>query len=152
VSESSPAPSLEEALEKAKANPRLNALEDFLAMFPPQEMPLIHRFTPGLYIREIHIPAGTVSTTKIHKKEHPFVISKGEVSVWTEDGGVQKMVAPFTGITTPGTRRIIFAHTDVVWVTFHTTDKTDLKEIESEVIEPHDIPTQITVEDFSKLP
>ena len=34
----------------------------------------------------------------------------------------------------PGTKRVVFAVTDVVWTTVHVTDKTDLGEIEDFVI------------------
>ena len=100
-------------------------------------IPLRHFFTPGLYIREVFIPKGTKVITKIHKTEHPFVISMGRVSVWTPATGVLHYEAPFTGITRPGTRRLIYAHEDVVWTTFHPTNKTDPAEIEKDNIEPH---------------
>jgi hypothetical protein len=35
------------------------------------ELPIVHRFTPGLYIREIFMPAGALVTSKIHKTEYP---------------------------------------------------------------------------------
>ena len=40
--------------------------------------PSVHRFTQGLYIRETFMPAGTLLTSKIHKTEHPYTISKGK--------------------------------------------------------------------------
>jgi len=82
------------------------------------DFPLVHRFTPGLYIREIHMPAGSVVVSCKHLYESPFVISKGDVSVWTEDTGWVRLRAPHTGITPAGTRRLLFNHTDVVWVGF----------------------------------
>lgn len=120
------------------AGPSLDALEGYLSSnIQPVEAPVTHRFTPGLYIREIFMPAGTVATTKIHKTEHPYVISKGKVSVYVEGGGIDTIVAPFTGITKPGTRRLIYVHEDTVWTTFHVTPHTDIKLIEADIIEPH---------------
>jgi hypothetical protein len=83
------------------------------------EFPLIHRFTPGLYIREIFMPAGSVLTSRIHKFEHPFVISQGVISVWSLNEGTVRYKAPHTGITLPGTRRVLLAHEDTIWTTFH---------------------------------
>jgi hypothetical protein len=100
-------------------------------------MPLTHRFTPGLYCREIFMPKGTLLTSKIHKTEHQFIISKGSVSVWTEDGGVTRLTAPFHGITKPGTRRILYIHEDTIWTTFHPTTETNLEKLEAELIFPH---------------
>lgn len=92
-------------------------------------LPLRHVFTPGLYTRECFIPKGTILTTRIHLKEHPFVVLKGTASVWTGEHGWQRVVGPFLGITTPGTRRLIYAHDDVVWTTFHVTDETNPDEV-----------------------
>lgn len=110
--------------------------------------PLTHRFTPGLYVREIFIPAGTLLTSKIHKTEHPFVISQGVISVWSEDRGVEHLYAPHTGITKPGTRRVLYAHTDTVWTTFHPSEETDVGTLEAQLIEPRNPrnPLQIEIE------
>jgi hypothetical protein len=119
---------------------KIDALEKELGRLPQAELPVTHRFTPGLYAREIFMAAGTLLTSKIHKTEHPFVISKGSVSVWTEDGGVVHLSAPHTGITQPGTRRVLYIHEDTVWTTFHVTPETDVAKIEQAIIEPHDLP------------
>ena len=99
--------------------------------------PLTHRFTPGMYIREIFMPAGAILTSKIHKTEHPFVVSKGRVKVLVENGEWQMIEAPFTGITKAGTRRLLVVLEDTVWTTFHVTDMTDVEEIERTILEPH---------------
>ncbi len=98
------------------------------------ELPVVHRFTPGLYARELSVPAGTAIVTQIHRTEHPFVISKGTIRVWTEDGGIVDLSAPYTGITKPGTQRVALALTDVVWTTFHPTTTTDLVALERELV------------------
>ncbi len=129
----------------------VNHLEKQLAKFPQVNLPLRHIFTPGLYVREIFIPKGTLCTTKIHKTEHPFVISAGSVSVWTAEHGIVRYAAPFTGVTKPGTRRVIYANEDTIWSTFHPTRETDLARIEAQIIEPHDIPFEIDEAGISKL-
>lgn len=83
------------------------------------EMPLTHRFTPGLYVREIFMPAGTIVVSRIHKTQHPFVISKGDCEVWSPGTGWQRLRAPHTGITLPGTQRLLLIHEDTIWTTFH---------------------------------
>lgn len=90
--------------------------------FPMADCPVIHRFTPGLYIREIFMPAGSLITSKIHNKEHPYVVSDGLVGVWTENEGMVMIEAPFTGITKPGTRRVLYIIESTTWVTFHVTN------------------------------
>lgn len=97
-----------------------------------------HHFALGTYAREIRIPAGSLVTGKIHKTRHINIISAGIISVWSEVEGVRHIVAPYTFVAEPGTRRVGYAHEDTVWTTIHATDETDLAKIEAEFIEPHD--------------
>ena len=48
--------------------------------------------------------------------------------------GEKRIVAPHYGITKANTKRIIFTHTDCVFVTVHATKKTNIEEIEKEII------------------
>lgn len=108
----------------------IDLLEIETARVPQVDCHTIHRFAGGVYIRETSAPAGTLVTTKIHLTEHPFMILKGDVTVWTEDGGAIRLKAPFCGVTQPGTRRVAYVHEDTVWVTFHATEDTDVERIE----------------------
>lgn len=99
-----------------------------------ESCPLKHSFSPGIYMREIFIPKGTVVTGKIHKHEHPNVLLKGHVKVVTESGGVEELIAPIAMISPAGTKRVVYALEDTTWITFHRTDQTDLEKIEEEVI------------------
>lgn len=103
-----------------------------------ENLPVKHHFTPGLYCREIFMPAGAVLTSKIHNTEHPFVVSLGRCSVYNDaTGEAVEIEAPYFGITLPGTRRLLFIHEDTIWTTFHPTHLTDIEEIESAIIRPH---------------
>jgi hypothetical protein len=95
--------------------------------------PVKSTFADGLYIREIFNPAGQVLITKVHKKQHAFFLSKGKMSIVTEDG-VNTIEAPYNGITEPDTKRLIYTHTDCVFTTVHATDLKDVKEIESTLV------------------
>jgi hypothetical protein len=96
-----------------------------LAKFFPDEVPTFHKFTEGMYIREVHVPAGVIFTSMTHKTQHPFVISKGVCDICNEVGEVQRYAAPHTGITEPGTRRVFLVQEDLVLTTFHATDIND---------------------------
>lgn len=131
------------AAERARNNERVNELERVIAGMAetnPVDCPVNHRFTPGLYSREIFMPKGTLLTSKIHKTEHMYVVLQGVAHVWTDEGGVVTIEAPFFGITKPGTRRVIFIQEDCRWATFHPTKETNIEQIEAELIHPHDIP------------
>lgn len=124
---------LVEKLFESEAWKRLEAIEGEMEQMPQVELPLHHVFTPHLYTREILLKKGTLLTSRIHLTEHPFVLSSGAVSVWTEDGGCVFLRAPHTGVTKAGTRRLIYAHEDTIWSTFHVTEKTDPDEIVKEI-------------------
>ena len=129
-----PAPSVEEI------RAHIMRVQEAAAQLPGAEFgdsercPLVHSFAPGIYVRQISIPAGTLIVGKIHKHEHPNFLLKGKVSVFTESGGVEELEAPLQMISPAGTKRIVYSHTDVVWTTIHATNETDLEKIEEETI------------------
>ena len=126
-----------EAAQRAAENPRMNLIDAVFSQLPQVEAPVIHRQTPGMYTREILMRADSFVTSKIHKTEHQFVVLSGDVSVWTEEQGVVRLTSGHVGITQPGTRRLLYAHSDTRWITFHPTMQTNLDKIEEELIHPH---------------
>lgn len=113
------------------------------------ELPIVHHFVPGMYAREMHIPAGVMLTGKTHRHAHMNVLLKGDITVWTEEG-MKRLQAPYSYESKPGTKRIGLAHTDVVWITYHFTFETDLERIEAEVIEPSDNLIELNVQQVLK--
>lgn len=99
------------------------------------EMPLIHNFIPGAYARELHIPAGTMVVGKIHRKPCFNVVMTGVITVLTEDG-VKTITAPAFFRSEGGVKRVVYAHTDTVWINVHPTVETDLEKLEAELIAP----------------
>ena len=97
--------------------------------------PLEHKFSDGIYVREITIPAGTFIVGKIHKHDHPNFLLEGEVTVITEEG-IEELKAPMSMISKAGTKRALYAKTDLVWTTVHLnpTNTEDLDELEEEII------------------
>jgi hypothetical protein len=112
--------------------------------------PVKHTFADNCYVREIFNPAGQLIVTKIHKKEHPFFLMKGKMSILTENGVVE-LEAPHHGITKPGTKRIIYTHTDCVFITVHGTDKKTPEEAEEEVIAKNFDDPVISIEEINLL-
>lgn len=112
-------------------------LENEMRRHAQVEIRPVHYFAEGLYAREITIPAGTLLTGLIHKKEHLNIISKGDITVWTEHG-MKRVRAPFTMVSPPGTKRVGYAHEDTVWTTIHACTLSDLAEIETELVIPLD--------------
>lgn len=96
-------------------------------------MPTKSTFADGCYIREIFVPAGQFFTTEIHKKDHPFFLLKGKLSMVSEHG-ILNIEAPYHGITKKGTKRLVQIHEDVVFITVHATDKTTVEEVRKDVL------------------
>lgn len=99
-----------------------------------------HVFTPKLYTRIIFMPAGTFATSKIHKTTHPFVVMEGKCLVYNAlkpNKPAEEIKAPYFGVTKPGARRAIMVLEDTVWITFHSTEKTTVEEVEEEIIKKH---------------
>ena len=120
--------------EKGSVRDKLYALQGALTNLPEVDCPLQHMFAPGVYIRTIFIPKGTCVVGKIHKHRHANILSSGSVLVLTESGGLEKLTGPVQMVSEPGTKRAVYAETDVVWTTIHPTEETDLEKIEEEVI------------------
>jgi hypothetical protein len=115
---------LEEKLRAALNDPDHDYGKDF---------PLVHKFYPGLYERQITLPTDSLVVGKIHRHAHVNFISRGHVSVMTEFG-VTEFRAPVTFVSEPGVKRAVYAHEETTWTTYHQANSTDLMEIEKEVI------------------
>jgi hypothetical protein len=132
----------------ASRDERIDALELALCDHPGAvELEVVHRFTPGMYSRELRAPAGVLATTYIHRQRHQFVLIQGRVEVSHGDEPAVMISAPYHGITEKGTRRIVFVHEPAVWTTFHPTDKTTVEEVEAELYEFRTLPDGSNVRD-----
>lgn len=112
---------------------QIQALEVTMREMPQEDIPVKHYFSEGVYAREIFIKKGTTLTGHIHKYSQLNILSKGEISVSTEDG-IKRISAPFTIVSPPGTKRVAYAHEDCVWTTIHGTHEKDIDKIESQFI------------------
>ena len=120
-------------LPKEDVRQMINEVEVIFKTLPQVDIPVKHYFSPGVYAREISIDKGTILIGKIHKNQTMNVISSGEVSVFSIDG-VVRVQAPYTFVSSPGAKRIIYAHENSTWTTFHGTHETDVEKIEEEFI------------------
>lgn len=113
-------------------------LQDIIKQMPQATSETRHHFSDGLYARELFMPAGTVAVGAHHKTQHLYMVASGKCKVSSQYETVE-IEAPYLGETIPGTKRVIYAETDCLWITFHPTELTDIKEIEAALIEPEDI-------------
>ena len=114
---------------------QIERLQSQMAAMPQAELVTEHSFSSGMYLRKVFRPAGTLIVGKVHKEPHFFLCAKGEIIAWTE-GGMKHLYAGDVLESKPGTKRVTLAVTDAIGITIHRTDKTNLDEIETELIEP----------------
>lgn len=111
---------------------KITFLERKMAKLPQVEVDLLHYFKNGMYAREMRVPKGTFISGKIHSTGTIGVLAQGSMRVWGEDGVKRIVTAPYIHTAEPGYKRVGWATEDVVWVTIHRTDSTDLYQIEED--------------------
>jgi quercetin dioxygenase-like cupin family protein len=93
-----------------------------------------HTFAGGMYCRRLEIPAGTAIVSKVHKTEHLFIGVSGQLQVAGQ--GPTYILGPGDVVPSPvGTKRAVFALTDVIVITVHKTELTSIDGLEDELME-----------------
>ena len=123
---------------KVPSKEQIERLQTEISKLPQAKVETEHFFVPGMYCRKVTRKAGTLIVGKVHKQPHFFLCAKGEIIAWTETG-MRTLQAGDVVQSMPGTKRVTFAVQDSIGITCHKTDKTDLDEIEEELIEPDEI-------------
>ena len=125
-------------LPKTVTREQIEKLQAEMVKMPQAELVTEHFFVPGMYCRRVFRSAGTLIVGKVHKQPHFFLCAAGEIIAWTENG-MKRLQAGDVVECKPGTKRVTWATQDSVGITIHKTDKTDLNEMEKELIEPDDL-------------
>ncbi len=112
-------------------------VEKFLLDTEQVECNVNHYFGPGVYMREMCAPKGSLILGHRHKGESTNILLKGSIVIISEDKSRTELSAPFIYISPPG-RKLGLTLTDVVWVNIVATNETDVGEIEKEFFEKTD--------------
>jgi hypothetical protein len=115
---------------------KVDALVDQMRRLPQTECPLKHHFAPGLYLREIFMPAGTVVVGRVHKTEHFNILVQGACVIVHDDGQREELRAPKVFVSKAGVQKVLYILEDMIWMTTHPTDETDLEKIEPLLVDP----------------
>jgi len=108
----------------------IDLLEKKMLEFDQVDCPVIHRFGPGIYIREVTIPAGSIAIGHYQKCGHVNVFLKGKITMLNDDGSTIDLEAPMIFNGKPG-RKCGYIHEDVVWLNIYSTDETDVEILEN---------------------
>lgn len=106
----------------------VDAAERAMLTLPQAPCPVIHHFSPGLCIREVHMPANTFAVGHAQKFEHLNVVLKGAVAMLIE-GRIEVVRAPAIFVGKPG-RKVGYVLEDTVWQNVYPTLLTDPQEVE----------------------
>jgi len=98
-------------------------------------IPIKHHFMDGVYIREMHMKKGSAVIGAIHKHLHMCFLLTGRITVVNEDETVDH-IAPCFIVSTPGIKRVLYAHEDSIWFNTHKnpSNTEDLDKLEKEIV------------------
>jgi len=108
---------------------KIDLLQQALSVQPQVECPVSHHFGPGVYIREVVMPAGTVVVGKYHRHEHLCNMIEGRMIVVGEDGERKEVVAPCVFMAKKG-RKTAYIFETVRFQNIYSTDETDVEKLE----------------------
>lgn len=114
-------------------------IEKKLAELEQLEMEPEHIFAGGVYIRQLKLEKGSLVIGKRHRHASCNILMEGELSLFVGGGKPPvKISGPLIFESEPNVKKMVYCHTDVVFMNVHPTDKTDIDEIESEFIIPEE--------------
>lgn len=77
-------------------------LESHMLQLPQAECPVVHHFGPGIYIREVTLPAGTFAVGHAQRREHLNIMLTGKVAIIDDTGQTKVLQAPMIFVGQPG--------------------------------------------------
>jgi len=122
-------------LDQLSTQAAIDRLEEALLKFPQVEIPLTHSFAPGVYIREVTMPAGAFIIGHRHRTAHFNLALSGRAKVLVGDGEVATIQAPCVVQSEAGIRKVFLVEEEMRWATVHATEETDLKKLEELLVE-----------------
>jgi hypothetical protein len=112
----------------------IEQLESVLLELPQVDCPVLHHFGPGIYIREVRMPAGTFAIGHRQKEAHLNILLSGRVAMLDGDGTPKVVSAPFMYSGSPG-RKVGYIIEDVVWQNIYSTDETNIEKLEARFLD-----------------
>ena len=100
-----------------------------------KNFPLKHTFADGIYIRQMDMKADSMVVGAIHNHLHAWFLLTGKLAVITEDS-VEEFIAPCYVLATPGSKRVIYAMEDSIFVNIHKNPNNikDIEKLELEIV------------------
>jgi len=123
---------IEELIENNKV---LESYGDGNSIVETPHAPLTHNFADQLYIRRMDMVAGSVVVGAIHNHQHVWFLLTGKLSIYSNDK-LEDYVAPCYVVSEPGTKRLIYAHEQSIFVNVHKnpSNTKNIEELEKEIV------------------
>ena len=98
-------------------------------------IPIKHYFMDGVYIREMAMRKGIAVVGAIHKHLHMCFLLAGRITVVNEEETIDH-IAPCFIVSTPGIKRVLYAHEDSIWFNTHKnpSNTEDVKQLERDIV------------------
>lgn len=98
-------------------------------------IPIKHYFMDGVYVREMTMRKGIAVVGAIHKHLHMCFLLTGRITVVNEEETVDH-IAPCFIVSTPGIKRVLYAHEDSIWFNTHKnpSNTEDVKQLERDIV------------------
>lgn len=109
---------------------KIEQVESHLLDLPQVECPVAHHFGPGIYIREVTLPAGTIAIGHAQRFEHLNIMLTGAVAMVGDDGQTKVLRAPMIFVGKPG-RKLGYVLETCIWQNVYATDERDIDKLEA---------------------
>jgi quercetin dioxygenase-like cupin family protein len=108
------------------------------------DIPVTHEFADGIYIRKMTMSEGDLVVGAIHNHLHAWFLMQGRVLI-SNNGEEIEHIAPCYTVSEPGSKRLIYAVEDSIFVNVHKnpSNTRDIKELEDEIV-------SMTIEQYNK--
>jgi hypothetical protein len=115
-------------------NLNVDVIQNALLPLKQESCQLFHIFGAGIYIRELHMKAGTFAIGHFQKQKHNNIMLKGKVALLGDNNLVNVIEAPFFSVGNSG-RKMGYVLEDTIWQNIYATEETDIEKLESMFLE-----------------
>ena len=97
--------------------------------------PLKHSFADQIYVRQMSMKQNSFLVGAIHKHLHVGFLLTGHITVVTENS-TEEYIAPCYTVSKPGSKRIIFANEESIFVNIHKnpSNTENIDELDKQIV------------------
>ena len=99
------------------------------------DIPISHFFADQIYIRQMNMKQDQIVVGAIHNHLHVWFLMKGRVII-NNNGEIVEHIAPCYTISEPGSKRLIYALEDSIFVNVHKnpSNTKNIEELEKDIV------------------